>query len=137
MELTGQRFINAPRAKVWTALLDAATLDACLRQDHAVRRLSDTAFEVGAPVHGEVTIAGSPPDALTFTAPNGTLRVTLAEEGQAMTRLGYVLEAAITNTAAAQAQIDQLIEAFQAQVSGPRELGASGAGGLQVVADRP
>ena len=129
MELSGQRFINAPRSKVWRALQDAPTLDGCLQQDNAVKRVSPTEIEVGRPVNGRVAITQVAPSALTYQASAGRLHLTLLEEGPAITRLAYVLEAASFDAARAQTEIDQLLEAFQVQVSGPQEIAAGGLAG--------
>ncbi len=131
MELSGQRFINAPRSKVWTALQSAQTLDACLKQEHAVQRVSPTELQVGRPVNGRVTIVQLGPDSLAYEASVGRLRVTLTEESPAMTRLAYTLDAGAFDTARTQTQIDQLVEAFQGQVSGPQEIAAGGLAGVQ------
>ncbi len=134
MELSGQAFINAPHAKVWRALQDAGTLDSCFQQAGAVKRLSDSEFQVGAPVSGPVRIAQTPPDTLVFQADRGQLRVMLAEQAGAMTLLRYVLDANVPDAGRAKIEIDQLVEAFQAQVAGPREYAASGAAGAQAAA---
>ncbi len=134
MELSGQRFINAPRDKVLRALTDAATLDGCFEEHQAVRRVSDAEFQFGAPVHGPVHVTQPAPDTLLFEARQGRLRVRLTAEAEAMTLMSYVLEADLTDAARAQAEIDQLLTAFQAQVAGPREFGASGAAGVQAAA---
>ena len=131
MELSGQRFINAPRSKVWAALLDAQTLDSCLQQEHAVQRISETELHVGSPVDSRVTIVQAPPDSLTYQASAGRLRLTLIQESPAMTRLCYSLEAASLDLARAQAEMDELIDTFQAQVSGPQEIAADGLAGAQ------
>ncbi len=134
MDVSGQRFINAPRAKVWRALQDARTLDACLQERDAVRRVSDAELQVGAPVHGRVTIGQSSPDTLVFESAAGRLQVTLVEEAAAMTVLRYVLSAGAIDATRAQTEIDELLEAFQGQVSGPQEFAADGMAGAREAA---
>ena len=134
MEITGQTFINPPHAKVRRALLDAGTLDACFAEAGAVKRVSDTEFQVRAPVHGLVRISQDMPDTLVFQADRGRVQVTLARQAEAMTVLRYVLETDAQDAERARSQVDQLIEAFKAEVSGPREFAASGAAGAQAAA---
>ena len=134
MELSGQVFVNAPREKVWRALLDAGTLDCCLREANAVQRISDTEFQVGAPVHGRVQITQTPPETLVFQADQGQLRIHLRAESSAMTLLDYVLDAGVSDAGRAQTEIDELLRMFQEEVAGPLEFGASGAAGAQAAA---
>ncbi len=130
MEYTGQRFINAPRGKVWNALLDAQTLSACFAAPDMVRKVGGGSFRVGPPVDQTVSVSGAQaPETLTYTAPQGSLRVTLAEEGPQMTRLSYVLTAQAV--AGMERQLDSVLGAFQNEVAGPREIGAGGLATVQ------
>ena len=130
MQQSGQRFINAPRAKVWTALLDAQTLSACFSAPDMVRKDGEASFRIGPPISQTVTLAAvQAPGSLTYAAPRGNLHVTLAEEGPQMTRLSYVLEAPAI--AGLQAQADSVLDAFQQQVAGPREIAAGGLANAQ------
>ena len=130
MEYTGQRFINAPRGKVWNALLDAQTLSACFAAPGMVRKVADDAFRVGPPINQTATLSGAQaPETLTYTAPNGSLRVILAEEGMQMTRFSYVLTA--PEMSEMERQVDSVLGAFQTEVAGPREIGAGGLATVQ------
>ena len=133
MEYTGQRFINAPRGRVWSALLDAQTLSACFAAPGMVRKTADGAFHLGPPIDQAVTLSGAEaPQSLTYTAPRGSLRVTLTEEGPQMTRLAYVLDAPALS--GIERHVDSVLGAFQTEVAGPREIGAGGIANAQAVA---
>ncbi len=133
MEYSGQLFINAPRGKVWNALLDAQTLSSCFAAPDMVRKVADDTFRVGPPINQTAAIsAAQAPETLTYTAPQGSLRVTLTEEGQRMTRFSYVLTAPALS--GMQAQIDSVLDAFHTEVAGPREIGAGGLANAQAAA---
>ena len=130
MAYSGQAFVNAPREKVWNALLDADTLSACFAAPGMVRKVAEGAFELGAPISRRVTLlSAQPPSALSYTAQDGSLNVTLAEDGPQMTRLAYVLEAPAR--AGMEQQVASVLDAFKAGVAGPREIGAGGLANAQ------
>ena len=111
-------------------MLDAQTLSACFAAPEMVRQAGEGSFRIGPPIGETVTLEGvQAPESLTYTAPRGSLRVTLAEEGPQMTRVSYVLEApAISGL---QAHVNSVLDAFQQQVAGPREIGAGGLANAQ------
>ncbi len=129
MQYTGQRFINAPLAKVWAGLQDAQTLASCFAAPGMVRQVSANTFAIAAPISDEVVVEDAQPmNALTMRGRRGEVQVQLAEETPQMTRLAYVVESQSTGL---ETQIEALLDAFQEKVSGPREIGASGLAGVQ------
>ncbi len=133
MEYTGQRFINASRGRVWAALTDTQTLAACFAAPDMVRKVADGSFRLGPPINQTVTLSASQaPETLTYTAPQGSLRVTLAEEGPQMTRFSYVLDA--PPVSGIERQLDSVLSAFQTEVAGPPEIGAGGLANAQEAA---
>ena len=130
MQYTGQRFINAPLAKVWASLQDAQTLASCFAAPGMVRQVRAKTFAVAAPINDEVAVENAEPmSALTLRGQRGEVHVTLAEETPQMTRLAYVLEA---QSAGLDGQIEGLMDAFQEKTSGPKEAGADGLAGAQI-----
>ncbi len=125
MAYSGEAFVNAPRGKVWNALLDAQTLSACFAGQGMVRKVAEDAFELAPPIARRVTLSGAEaPRTLTFTAPGGRLVVTLAEEGPQLTRLAYELD--VPGAAAVERHAESVLAAFKTEVAGPREIGAGG-----------
>ena len=131
MQYTGQRFINAPLAKVWAGLQDAQTLASCFAAPGMVRQVSANTFAIAAPISDEVVVEDAQPmNALTMRGRRGEVQVQLAEETPQMTRLAYVVESQSTGL---ERQIEALLDVFQEKTSGPREIGASGLAGVQAI----
>ncbi len=114
MELEGERRIPLPRSQVWTALNDPDVLRACIPGCRSLDKTSATSFAarvtskigpVSASFSGTVelsdivaeeayTISGHGQGGVAGFAKGGA-RVTLADDGEAGTRLAYKAEAEI------------------------------------------
>jgi 2-furoyl-CoA dehydrogenase large subunit len=109
----GEATVAAPADRVWTMLLDPATLQAAIPGCHTLQKISDTHFRADVtlgvgPVKGRyraevrlsdldpphaVTLSGSAEGALGFGGGEG--RITLAPSADGGTTIRYAYEAAI------------------------------------------
>ena len=111
MDMTGDYLIQAPRRRVWDALIDPDVLKQCIPGCETVEQTSETTFSakvtakvgpVKAKFSGNVTLSDmNPPESYTISGEGkggaagfakGGARVHLAEEGDG-TRLRYTVEA--------------------------------------------
>ncbi len=145
MELEGERRIPLPRSQVWTALNDPDVLRACIPGCRSLDKTSATSFAarvtskigpVSASFSGTVelsdivaeeayTISGHGQGGVAGFAKGGA-RVTLADDGEAGTRLAYKADAEIGGKlasvgsrlleGAARKTADQFFDAFVAHV---------------------
>jgi len=113
MDMSGDRLIAAPRARVWDALNDPEILKACIPGCETIEKLSDTELTavvavklgpISARFNGKVQLSDlDPPAGYTISGEGqggvagfakGGAKVGLAEEGEA-TRLTYAVNAQV------------------------------------------
>jgi carbon monoxide dehydrogenase subunit G len=113
MDMSGDRLIAAPRARVWDALNDPEILKACIPGCETIEKLSDTELTavvavklgpISARFNGKVLLSDlDPPAGYTISGEGqggvagfakGGAKVGLAEEGEA-TRLTYAVNAQV------------------------------------------
>ena len=165
MEFEGERRIPLPRSQVWAALDDPDVLRACMPGCKSLEKTSDTSFTarvtskigpVSAALSGKVELTDVVPDkAYTISGSgqggvagfaSGAARVTLADDGEAGTRLAYKADAEVGGKlasvgsrlleGAARKTVDQFLDAFVAHVGG-REAPATEDGASGEVATHP
>ncbi|WP_111396327.1 SRPBCC family protein [Humitalea rosea] len=145
MEMTGERLIAAPRAKVWDALNDPAVLQASIPGCESVTRTAPDAFEakvalkigpMAAKFAGKVKLENiNPPAGYTIAGEGnggamgfakGGADVALVETSPTTTTLTYAVKAQVGGKIAqlggrlidstAKQMADQFFDRFQAQV---------------------
>ena len=163
MQLSGAVLIDAPRARVWSALNDPVVLAACIQGCEGVEVVSPVEktarvmVKVGpvrARFAGRILLSDIVENercALGFEGSGGAAgmargesQVTLADEG-AQTRLSYSVKASVAGKlgqvggrmidAAAKQMADQFFKAFQAQVAPDAQTTAHEAPNAPVAAD--
>ena len=148
MELSGHRIIDAPRDRVWAALLDPEVLQKCVPGCQEMSGTPEDGFEatvvqkvgpVKATFKGTVSLEDrNPPESLTLNGEGkggaagfakGGAKCVLSEESPEQTRLDYDVEAKVGGKLAqlgsriidgfAKKMADQFFEDFKAAVEGP------------------
>ncbi len=154
MELSGHRLIDAPRERVWNALLDADVLKACVPGCTEMEGSPEQGFEavvvqkvgpVKATFRGQVTVEDvREPDSLTLSGEGkggaagfakGVAGCRLSQE-DGKTRLDYDVEAKVGGKLAqlgsriidgfARKMADQFFERFKGEVERPAQEAAAG-----------
>ncbi len=161
MELEGERRIPLSRSQVWAALNDPDVLRACIPGCRSLEKTSETSFAarvtskigpVSAAFSGTVALSDIlPGEAYTISGhgqggvagfAKGGARVTLADDGEAGTRLAYKAEAEIGGKlasvggrlleAAARKTADQFFDAFVARLGGGEASTSEASGAAEV-----
>jgi carbon monoxide dehydrogenase subunit G len=148
MDMTGEYRIPAPRAKVWAALNDPATLKASLPGCESLEKVGDNQFAatvvakvgpVKAKFNGNVALSNlNPPESYTIAGEGkggaagfakGGADVRLTEDGAETTLLSYTAKADVGGKLAqlgsrlidgtAKKMADEFFDNFVRQVAGP------------------
>jgi hypothetical protein len=99
---------------------------ACLTGPGGVQLLSDTEYDVGAPISDSVRIVETEaPERLKLESSQGSAVLQLSETAPAMTRLAYRIEGS-GDEARTRAQVDLFLERLAAEISNPPERAADG-----------
>ena len=151
MDMTGEYRIPAPRAKVWAALNDPATLKASLPGCESLEKVGDNQFAatvvakvgpVKAKFNGNVALSNlNPPESYTIAGEGkggaagfakGGADVRLTEDGAETTLLSYTAKADVGGKLAqlgsrlidgtAKKMADEFFDNFVRQVAGPPPL---------------
>jgi carbon monoxide dehydrogenase subunit G len=147
MDMTGERHIPAPRARVWEALNDPEVLKACIPGCESLTKLSDTDLQATAAVKigpisarfsGKVQLSDlDPPKSYTISGEGqggvvgfakGGAKVALADDGPEATTLNYTVQAQVGGKIAqlgarlidstAKKMADDFFDRFSAQLGG-------------------